>query len=70
MKLEEKQVVRIRIRWVSVRFQGIDRLEVTENNGGRDRTRTCDLLRVKHYGLVRFVEASGSYEHVHDVIIV
>jgi len=29
-------------------------------NGGRDKTRTCDLLRVKHYGLIRFVEASGT----------
>ena len=29
-------------------------------DGGRDRTRTCDLLRVKHYGLVRFIEASGN----------
>ena len=29
-------------------------------HGGRARTRTVDLLRVKHYGLVRFVEASGT----------
>ena len=29
-------------------------------NGGRDRTRTCDLLRVKHYGLVRFIDYTGT----------
>ena len=29
-------------------------------NGGRDRTRTCDLLRVKHYGLVRFIDDTGT----------
>ncbi len=35
-------------------------LYLIDFNGGRDRTRTCDLLRVKHYGLVRFIEASGT----------
>src|SRR5579871_3113645 len=39
-------------------------------NGGRDRTRTCDLLRVKHYLLVLFIDCAATYNPVLDVIIV
>ena len=41
-----KQAVRIRISVNSRTISGI-RLPVSEKDGGRDRTRTCDLLRVK-----------------------
>jgi len=43
---------------------------VRAQNGGRDRTRTVDLLRVKHYGLVRFIEASGTEGPVLSIFIV
>ena len=36
-------------------------------NGGRDRTRTCDLLRVKHYLLVLFIDCTATYKPVFDV---
>jgi hypothetical protein len=39
-------------------------------SGGRDRTRTCDLLRVKHYLLFLFVNCTATYKRVFDVIIV
>jgi hypothetical protein len=39
-------------------------------NGGRDRTRTCDLLRVKHYLLFHFIDCTGTYKPAFDVIIV
>jgi hypothetical protein len=39
-------------------------------NGGRDRTRTCDLLRVKHYLLSLFIDCTATYKPVIDVIIV
>jgi hypothetical protein len=45
-------------------------LFVTEKtNGGRDRTRTCDLLRVKHYVIFPFIDCTGTYKHVFDVSI-
>ena len=39
-------------------------------NGGRDRTRTCGLLRVKHYLLFHFIDCTGTSRHVLDIIIV
>jgi len=41
-----------------------------DSNGGRDRTRTCDLLRVKYYLPFLFVDGTGTYKHIFDVIIV
>jgi hypothetical protein len=39
-------------------------------DGGRDRTRTCDLLRVKHYGLCLFIDCTATYNPLLAVIIV
>jgi hypothetical protein len=39
-------------------------------NGGRDRTRTCDLLRVKHYVTLLYIDGTATYKHIFDVIIV
>ena len=44
--------------------------EIKGVNGGRDRTRTCDLLRVKHYVYMPFIDCTGTYKHFLDVIIV
>jgi hypothetical protein len=46
-------VVRIKIRVKFDTILGINSWEVIENNGGRDRTRTCDLLRVNNRGYLQ-----------------
>ena len=46
------------------------RLYLVDSNGGRARTRTVDLLRVKHCVLNRFIEATRTKKHAFDVIVV
>ena len=45
-------------------------LNLNGKNGGRDRTRTCDLLRVKHYLPILFIDCTATNKPVIDVIIV
>jgi len=47
------------------------RLHLSEEmNGGRDRTRTCDLLRVKHYLNSNLIDGTDTSIYVFGVIIV
>jgi len=55
-------------------FEAAMKLLVTLNikglGGGRDRTRTCDLLRVKHYLNSNLIDGTDTSIYVFGVIIV
>ena len=40
------------------------------DTGGPARTRTADLLRVKYYVTLLYIDGTATYKHIFDVIIV
>ena len=53
-----------------MRHDANNSFEINRVNGGPERTRISDLLRVKHYVYLPFIDCTGTYKHFLDVIIV